>query len=60
MVATCRDCQAEVSRSAKACPQCGARKPWMGKAQWGVRLFSNWGMLIGLSAVLFVALGYCA
>ena len=30
----------------------------MGKAQWGVRRFSNWAMLIGLSAVLFVALVY--
>ena len=26
-MSNCRECQAEVSTSAKACPQCGADKP---------------------------------
>ena len=34
---TCRDCQIEVSRSAKACPACGARKPWKGKGRMGAK-----------------------
>ena len=30
----CRDCGAEVSKSARSCPQCGARKPTMGRFEY--------------------------
>ena len=30
----CRDCGAEVSGSARACPQCGAHKPTMGRFEY--------------------------
>ena len=32
----CRECQTEVSTSAKACPKCGADKPAYGKAMYGI------------------------
>lgn len=32
----CRECQAEVSTSAKACSQCGADKPAYGNVMYGI------------------------
>ncbi len=46
----CRECQAEVSTSAKACPRCGAKVP---KSKWWL-----W-TLIGL-VILFFAFPYIA
>ena len=36
---TCRDCQTEVSWSAKTCPKCGAKDPTVGKVGYGFMQF---------------------
>ena len=43
-MARCRECQAAISRSAKACPQCGAPRPGRGKFEHGMSQF-GWGLM---------------
>ena len=54
----CRECQAEISKSAKACPQCGAPKPGRGKFEHGMSQFSSSLMRLGcgLTALAFLIL----
>lgn len=49
----CRDCQTAVSKSAKACPNCGAKKPHIGKLQWGFKKVGNFLIVVGLLLWLF-------
>ena len=56
----CRDCQTEVSKSAKTCPKCGARKPKMSKVEWGFNRIGNTGLKVGLTVLLLGSLAvYC-
>ena len=48
----CRDCQTEVSKSAKTCPKVGARKPKMSKVEWGFNRIGNTGLKVGLTVLL--------
>lgn len=57
---TCRDCKGEISRSAKSCPHCGARKPNQGKFEYGLHQFANALMGIGMILTLLLAVVYCA
>ena len=43
----CRECQAEISTSAKACPQCGADKPAYGKVMYGIETATKGLQAIG-------------
>ena len=52
----CRECNVAVSRSAKACPQCGARKPAQGGVQYGLNQLANACFWLGLLALLLVVL----
>ena len=57
---SCRDCGTIVSKSAKACPQCGAKKPATGKVAWAIRKTGNALLIIGLILVLAQCAIYCA
>ena len=57
---TCRDCQGEISRSAKSCPHCGARKPNQGKFEYRLHQVANALMGIGLILTLLLTFVYCA
>jgi len=57
----CRECQAEVSNSAKACPQCGADKPAYGKVLHGIEATAQGLRAIGCFLILLgllVTLGF--
>ena len=57
----CRECKARISRSAKACPQCGAKNPAKGTVQHGLAETGNAFMgcgclliILGLIALVFL------
>jgi hypothetical protein len=56
---TCPDCRAEVSRSAKACPQCGASAKAIikGQPKTSKRIGKAGKIGIGVATAAFVALG---
>ncbi|WP_428097150.1 zinc-ribbon domain-containing protein [Candidatus Rariloculus sp.] len=47
----CRECDAEVSKGAKTCPQCGTVWPARGKVEQGINDVANGLMKIGLGLV---------
>ena len=53
----CRECKAPISRSAKSCPQCGAKNPAKGKVQHGLDETGNAFMKVGC---LIIVLGLLA
>ena len=48
----CRECQAEISTSAKACPQWGADKPAYGKVMYGIETAAKGLQAIGCFLIL--------
>ena len=53
----CRECKARISRSGKACPQCGTEEPAKGKVQHGLNETGNALMKVGC---LLIILGLLA
>lgn len=57
---TCRDCEKEISRSAKDCPHCGAKKPNQGKVEHSIESFLGgvskfcFSLVIGLFGLAFL------
>lgn len=56
----CRECKARISRSANACPQCGAKNPAKGKIEHGLNETSNALMKAGCLLVLLAVLAMLA
>jgi hypothetical protein len=52
----CRDCQTEVSRSAKSCPKCGCRNPAASKLLIGIVAAIFFGPLILIALVIILAI----
>lgn len=52
----CRECQAEVSSTAKACPKCGADRPAYGKVMYGLEVFSKGMFALGCLLVVIGAI----
>ena len=52
MKVKCRECKAEISTSAKACPQCGAKKPAQGKIIWGLNQLAKLSFSLGIILIL--------
>jgi len=48
----CRECGHEVSATAKACPNCGARNPALGKKTYGVLSLIS----LGIGVMVFIGL----
>ena len=57
----CRDCKADVSTSAKACPKCGALEPGTGKFIYFLNRFAYYCFWIGLVlTLLWIAASFAA